>query len=100
MFPTRNEPYLKRARCVELDMLSIAGRADSGILTEMQVNARVFAALAGLPESGSWSAREVTAAVAVALSADISSGASLIASRRHAPVSRRKLLLCSIKPTR
>ena len=40
MFPGRNEPYLKRVSCVELDMLSLAGRADSGILTEMQVNAR------------------------------------------------------------
>ncbi|MFZ2491828.1 MAG: SpoIID/LytB domain-containing protein, partial [Thermoanaerobaculia bacterium] len=38
MFPGRSEPYLKRARCVELDMLSIAGRADSGLLTEQQVN--------------------------------------------------------------
>lgn len=63
MFPTRNEPYLKRTRCVELDMLSVAGRADSGILSEMQMNARVFAALAGVTESGSWSARDVASAV-------------------------------------
>jgi stage II sporulation protein D len=63
MFPLRNEPYLKRARCVELDMLALGGRADSGILNEMQMNARVFAALANLPESGSWSARDVSAAV-------------------------------------
>jgi stage II sporulation protein D len=63
MFPTRNEPYLKRTRCVELDMLSLAGRADSPILSEMQVNARVFAALAGIAESGSWSARDVSSAV-------------------------------------
>jgi peptidoglycan hydrolase-like amidase len=68
MFPTRNEPYLKRTRCVELDMLSLAGRADSGILSEMQLNARVFAALANLPESGSWSARDVSLAVSHALS--------------------------------
>jgi stage II sporulation protein D len=63
MFPTRNEPYLKRTRCVELDMLSVSGRADSGILSEMQMNARVFAALAGIAESGSWSARDVVNAV-------------------------------------
>ena len=63
MFPLRNEPYLKRTRCVELDMLSLGGRADSGILNEMQMNARVFAAMASLPESGSWSARDVSAAV-------------------------------------
>src|SRR5437763_8560065 len=63
MCPRRNAPYLKRSRCVELDMLSLVGRADSGILNEMQMNARVFAALANLPESGSWSARDVSAAV-------------------------------------
>lgn len=67
MFPYRNESYLKRVRCVELDMTSIAGRADSGILTEAQVNARVFAALAGLSDSGSWAARDVEAAVTAAL---------------------------------
>lgn len=64
MFPWRNEPYLKRARCVELDMTSIAGRADSAELTELQMNARLFAAAAGLPDSGaSWSARDVETAV-------------------------------------
>ncbi len=47
MFPGRNEPYLKRARCVELEMTTIAGRADSGMLDEQQLNARLFAALAG-----------------------------------------------------
>jgi stage II sporulation protein D len=68
MFPGRNEPYLKRARCVEYEMVSIAGRADSGLLTEPQANARLFAAVAGLPEtSSSWSAREVETAVSAAL---------------------------------
>lgn len=68
MFPGRNDPYLKRARCVELDMLGIAGRADSGLLTEQQVNARLFAALAGVPESGSgWTAADVAAAVQAAM---------------------------------
>ena len=64
MFPGRNEPYLKRTRCVELEMTSIAGRQDSQLLSEAQVNARVFAAAAGLADGGaSWSARDVTAAV-------------------------------------
>jgi stage II sporulation protein D len=64
MFPGRNEPYLKRARCVELEMLSLAGRADSGLLSEQQVDARLFAALAGVPAtSESWSARDVARAV-------------------------------------
>ncbi len=67
MFPGRNEPYLKRASCIELEMVSIDGRADSGLLNDMQVNARLFAALAGLPESSSsWSAREVAATTVAA----------------------------------
>lgn len=67
MFPTRNDPWLRRARCVEMEMVSIGGRADSGMLTEQQLNARLFAALAGLAEGGSWSAREVESAVQAAL---------------------------------
>ncbi|HEY0140977.1 MAG TPA: SpoIID/LytB domain-containing protein [Thermoanaerobaculia bacterium] len=68
MFPGRNEPYLKAVRCVELDLVTLAGRADSGLLTEQQANARTFAAITGLPESGtSWSAREVGQAVTSAM---------------------------------
>jgi stage II sporulation protein D len=66
MFPGRNEPYLKRARCVENDLRTIAGRADSAMLTETQVAARMFTAFAGLPDAGaSWSAKDVEAAVTV-----------------------------------
>ncbi len=67
MFPGRNEPYLKRARCVELEMISIDGRADSGLLNDQQVNARLFTALAELPDSQSWSARDVVRAVSAAM---------------------------------
>jgi stage II sporulation protein D len=68
MFPGRSEPYLKRVRCVEDEMLTIPGRADSGLLTEQQVNARLFSYLAGLPDSGtSWSARDVEQAVNAAI---------------------------------
>jgi stage II sporulation protein D len=67
MFPGRQEPYLKAASCVELEMTELAGRADSGILSEPQMSARVFAALAGLPmEGSSWTARDVEAAVMAA----------------------------------
>lgn len=67
MFPGRNEPYLKRVRCVELELLSLGGRADSGVLTEQQANARMFAALAGVGETGSsWSASDVAASVRAA----------------------------------
>jgi len=68
MFPGRNEPYLRRARCVELDLATLAGRADSGELNEMQVNARLFSALAGVHETSVWSAREVVQAVTAATS--------------------------------
>jgi len=67
MFPGRTDPYLKRARCVEMDMTSIAGRADSGILNDHQWNAALFAAAAGLtatPES--WAAGDVQRAVSAA----------------------------------
>lgn len=67
MFPGRNEPYLKAAKCVELEMVAIDGRADSGLLSESQVSARLFSALAALPETGSWSARDVSRAVVQAM---------------------------------
>ena len=67
MFPGRTDPYLKRARCVELEMVTIAGRADSTILTEQQAGARMFAALANLPEQPvSWAAPDVERAVLAA----------------------------------
>lgn len=67
MFPGRNEPYLKRARCVELDMVTVDGRADSGVLTDVQAGARTFAAVANLPEATSWSASDVERAVLAAM---------------------------------
>ncbi|HEX9161096.1 MAG TPA: SpoIID/LytB domain-containing protein [Thermoanaerobaculia bacterium] len=67
MFPGRNEPYLKRARCVELDMVTLAGRADSGLLTEQEGSARLFAALAALPDQpATWAAGDVERAVLAA----------------------------------
>jgi stage II sporulation protein D len=49
-------------------MVTIAGRTDSALLTEQQASARMFAALARLPEpSASWSARDVERAVLEAL---------------------------------
>ncbi len=44
MFPGRNEPYLKHVRCVEFDMTTLAGRRDSDILNELQLNAQLFGA--------------------------------------------------------
>jgi stage II sporulation protein D len=68
VFPGRNEPYLRAARCVELDIRTLAGRADGALMmTEAQANGRIFAALAGLPDAGtSWAARDVEQAVTAA----------------------------------
>ena len=86
MFPGRNDPYLKRVRCVEDDVITIAGRSDSGLLTEQQMNARLFSALAGLSDSGtSWSAHDVEQAVTAAMQAlhfDPRNAASPASSRR------------------
>ncbi|MBK5259833.1 MAG: SpoIID/LytB domain-containing protein [Thermoanaerobaculia bacterium] len=68
MFPGRNEPYLKRARCIELEMVTLGGRGDSGLLSEQQANGRIFASLAGIPDQGtSWSGGEVETATLAAL---------------------------------
>ncbi|HUF16730.1 MAG TPA: SpoIID/LytB domain-containing protein, partial [Thermoanaerobaculia bacterium] len=66
MFPGRNEPYLRRARCVEMEMVELAGRSTSGMLTEMQTDARLFAAIAGVGEGTSWAAGDVRSAVSAA----------------------------------
>src|SRR5205085_3188016 len=68
MFPGRNEPYLKAARCVELDIKTITGRADSAVMmTEAQANGRIFAELAGLTgTAASWAAGDVEQAVTAA----------------------------------
>lgn len=70
MFPGRNEPYLKAARCVEMEMKTLAGRADSAVmLTEAQVNGRIFAAVAGLSDAtASWAAADVERSVTAATS--------------------------------
>jgi len=69
MFPGRNDPHLKAVRCVELDLVSLAGRAESGLLTPLQVDARLFAALAGVPDtSANWAAGDVARVVRAAMS--------------------------------
>ncbi len=62
MFPGRNEPYLKRARCVELELVEIAGRRDGAPVDEAGFRAEVLRTLA-FPApgdlSGAWSGREI-----------------------------------------
>jgi stage II sporulation protein D len=67
MFPGRNDPHLKRVSCVELEMLTLAGRANSGLLSQQQVDARLFTALAGVKDSSSWSAHDVSNATVAAM---------------------------------
>jgi stage II sporulation protein D len=85
MFPGRSEPYLARVRCVELEILPLAGRAGSPPLTEQQASARIFAAVAGLRETSSWAARDVAEAVGAAQRV-----AGFEASTRIAPASSRR----------
>ena len=68
MFPGRSEPYLKRARCVELDLVQLQGRTDGNrILNEMQIDASIFESLMPAPAGrDAWSAREATRAIAEA----------------------------------
>jgi stage II sporulation protein D len=67
MFPGRSDPYLKRVRCVELEMAALRGRGDSGLLTEQQASARLFVELAGIAEPRNWTGRDVETAVAAAV---------------------------------
>ena len=85
MFPGRTDPYLKRARCVEADMTSIAGRADSGMMNDQQFAGALFAAAAGLGPSDSWAAGDVQRAVLAATKlAGFSGGQAIM------PVSSRR----------
>ncbi len=92
MFPGRSEPYLKAAHCVELDLLSIAGREDSGLLTEMQFDARLFSQIAGDAVSKNtiqWTSREAMAAIASATRiAGMTSAPATLPSARRADVLR------------
>lgn len=86
MFPGRNEPYLRRARCVEMEMVELAGRASSGPLTDIETDARLFAAMAGLGEGRSWAAGDVKNAVAAAArlaGSELTSASSPASSRRR-----------------
>ncbi|HVR43479.1 MAG TPA: SpoIID/LytB domain-containing protein [Thermoanaerobaculia bacterium] len=67
MFPGRDDPYLKRARCVELEVMRLRGRRDGEVVSETEASAAIFAAIAGLPaRSGSLAGAEVVAAVEAA----------------------------------
>ena len=88
MFPGRNEPYLRRARCIELELVSVQGREESPLLTEVQMQARVFAAIANLETGSAWTAREVGASVDTVLQL---TGAAPVVSRPRS--SRRRDVL-------
>lgn len=90
MFPGRNDPHLKAVRCVELDLIPLAGRADSGLLTPLQIDARLFAALTGVPDaSPNWAAADVARAVRAAMAlAGMSAPAGQPASSRRGDVLR------------
>ncbi|MBA3454486.1 MAG: SpoIID/LytB domain-containing protein [Deltaproteobacteria bacterium] len=72
MFPMRlDRPYLKRVPCVESDVIALEGRADSGLLSSLQTDARMFAAAANLDLDESawlhdWNPQDLVTAVAAA----------------------------------
>lgn len=66
MFPGRNEPYLRGVSCIESDVQRISGRADGPLMTDLQLEARLFEILAGAPPAGSWSASDVVRATEAA----------------------------------
>ncbi len=66
MFPGRSEPYLKRARCVELDTMEIAGRRSGPAFDARGMRADVLRELVERRAGGLssvWSATEVRKAV-------------------------------------
>jgi stage II sporulation protein D len=66
MFPGRNEPYLRRVRCVERDLRHFEGRSDGAPMTEMGSEARLFEAVADVRPEGSWTGGAVRNSVQAA----------------------------------
>jgi stage II sporulation protein D len=68
MFPGRSEPYLKRARCVELDVVTLEGRQTGAVTDESGVRAAVMRAVSmkGGDTSAAWSAAQIAKAVSAA----------------------------------
>lgn len=68
MFPGRNEPYLRRARCVELDLAELEGRLDGQVTDETGMRAVVMRAvsLRGDEMQGTWGATQIAKAVSAA----------------------------------
>lgn len=68
MFPGRSEPYLRRARCVELDVAELEGRVDGQPTDETGMRAVVMraASLRGDEMQGAWGAAQIAKAVSAA----------------------------------
>jgi len=54
MFPGRSEPYLKRARCVEMEMSLFEGRKSGGLFSELELESELFTGLSGDSNAGVW----------------------------------------------
>ncbi|MFA6956476.1 MAG: SpoIID/LytB domain-containing protein [Thermoanaerobaculia bacterium] len=68
MFPGRSEPYLKRARCVELEAANFEGRQTGAVTDESGMRAAVMRAVAmkGDDVNAAWSASQIARAVSAA----------------------------------
>lgn len=68
MFPGRSEPYLKRARCVELEVVTLEGRQTSAVTDESGMRAAVMRAVSmkGSQVDAAWGATQIANAVSAA----------------------------------
>jgi stage II sporulation protein D len=68
MFPGRSEPYLRRARCVELEVATIEGRLDGSVTDEAGMRAAIMRAVSLRDDElgGAWGAEQIAKAVRAA----------------------------------
>lgn len=89
MFPGRNDPYLRHASCVELDLASLQGVQDGAPADITAARARIFSALTGYSPTTSWGAGDVSQALRSAMRfAGVEGEPSAPASSRRADVYR------------
>jgi stage II sporulation protein D len=63
MFPGRDDPWLRHARCVELELAHIHGRRESPVLQPIELDAALFRATTGIEEEERWTSAAAERAV-------------------------------------
>lgn len=68
MFPGRNEPYLRSASCVELELGTLGGVGEGPLMNGIELRSRLFQLVSGHQPSGSqWAAGDLAAAMTAAM---------------------------------